>query len=324
MKKISIISLALVFLLSACQKKEYSLPVAKDALQIDALKRKLGPNIIGDYIDFVYAIALPSAKGKIVSAQVQASIAGAAATYIDPKSYYTNTSGVDVGITVAAASVNENSTTSVTLTKDTNAVAFRYYYYIPEEARGKEVSFTFSAKSSNGEIVSYKLGPYKISKMDMAKNITVTDGGKMYFSIADMAAYTAAEIGSNASKIDLVYLYRTYTTGAFNHALNAPTASAYLPGITLPSGVNNDTKLYEVFGLQDRNLANLQYGIYVDDIDLIQKDFSKAPNNAIDLKAESGIWVETADKKYRAYIFINSVNNTTKSAVISIKRLAMN
>lgn len=324
MKKISILSLALVLLLSACEKKEYHVPVPKDELQIDALKRKLGPNIIGDSIDFVYAIALPSAKGKIVAAQVQASIAGAAATYIDPKSYYTNTSGVDVGITVAGASVNEGNTTSVILTKDTNAVAFRYYYSIPEEARGKEVSFTFSAKSSNGETVSYKLGPCKISKMDIAKNITVSDADKMYFSIADMAAYTAAEIGSNTSKVDLVYLYRSYTTGAFNHALSAPTASDYLPGVTLPSGVNNNTKLYEVFGLQDRNLANLQYGIYVDDIDLIEKDFSKAANNAIDLKAESGIWVETADKKYRAYIFINSINNTAKSAVISIKRLTMN
>lgn len=321
-----LLTFALIALFTGCKKEEYSLPAVKDALQNDALKRKLGPNIVGDYIDFVYAIAIPAERGKIVSATVEASMAGAAATYIDPKTYYTTAGGADGGITVASPSVNEGNKTNITLTKDTNTVAFRYYYYIPEEARGKQVSFTFTAKSSNGETVNYKLGPYNISRMDVARNITVSDGNKMYVSIADLTAYTAAEAAANASKIDLVYLYRTYTTGAFNHALVAPTGTTYLPGVLLPSGVANDSKLYEVFGLQDRNLANLQYGIYIDDVDFQQFDFSptRTTNYAIDLKAESGVWVETADKKYRAYVFINSINNTAKSAVISIKRLAMN
>ena len=325
MNKLILSIFILSILFSRCKKEEYSVPVPKDALQNDALKRKLGPNIVGDYIDFVYAIAIPASKGKIVSAQIESSIPGATATYIDPKSYYTNTSGNDVGITVANASVNEGNKTSVTLSKDTNAVAFRYYYYIPEEARGKQVSFTFSAKSSNGETVTYKLGPYNISKMDVTRNITVSDGSKVYISISDMAAYTATEAASIASKIDLVYLYRSYTTGAFNHALVSPTATEYLPGVTLPSGVSNDSKLYEVFGLQDRNLANLQYGIYIDDADLLQFDFSPArtTNYAIDLKAESGVWVETADKKYRAFVFVNSINNTAKTMTISIKRIAV-
>ena len=41
--------------------------------------------------------------------------------------------------------------------------------------------------------------------------------------------------------------------------------AAYLPGVTLPTGVNRSTKLRKVFGLQDRNLANLQFGIYIDE-----------------------------------------------------------
>lgn len=82
------------------------------------------------------------------------------------------------------------------------------------------------------------------------------------------------------------------------------------------------TKLRKVFGLQDRNLANLQFGIYVDDIDLTSVDMTDMPNYAIGLRAEAGVWVETADKKYRAYIYINSVN-ATGSAVISMLRYTL-
>jgi len=79
----------------------------------------------------------------------------------------------------------------------------------------------------------------------------------------------------------------------------------------------------KVFNLQDYNLARLQYGIYIDDVDFQKLDFSTAPNFAINLKQEAGVWVETADGKYRAYVYINTANNTTKSAVISMKRYAM-
>jgi hypothetical protein len=47
-----------------------------------------------------------------------------------------------------------------------------------------------------------------------------------------------------------------------------------------------------------------------------------APNYAIGLRAEAGTWVETADGKYRAYIFINSIN-AAGSAVISILRYSL-
>jgi hypothetical protein len=160
--------------------------------------------------------------------------------------------------------------------------------------------------------------------MDMVRNITVTDGSNAFISIEDMAVYNAAAAVTKADKIDLVYLYRNIATSAFNHALVSPAADPqYLPGITLPAGVNKSTQVQKVFNLQDYNLARLQYGIYIDDPDFEKIDLSTAPNYAINLKAEAGTWVETADKKYRAYIYINSVNNTTKSAVISIKRYAL-
>lgn len=312
------------FLFTGCKKYEYSIPEAKSILQNDVIKRTLGPNIVGQKIEFAYAMGILPSKGKLVSATVEASIPGATGTYLENNSYYTNSSGVDVPVLVGKASITNGSKTTVTFSVDTSAATLRYYYTIPEEARGKTVSFTFSANSSNGETVSYQMGPYTIAKMDMVRNLTVKDNGTAYISISDMAVYNAADAAAKPDKIDILYLYRSLTTSAFNHSLVSPAAdSLYLPQVMLPAGVNKSTKLLKVFNLQDQNLALLQYGIFIDDLDFVNLDLSDAPNYAINLKADAGVWVETADKKYKAYIFINSINNGSKSAVISIKRYTM-
>lgn len=314
----------LLVVMASCDKKEYALPTAKDVLQNDAIKRSLGPNIVNDTIEFVYAMGILPSKGKLVSAEVEATIEGAAGTFLEHRSYYTNTSGVDVGIQIGDPSVTVKEKTTVTFNKDTSAAALRYIYIVPEAARGKTVSFTFTAKSSNGETATYKLGPYNVSKMDMKRLITVVNGGNAYISIEDMAVYNDAGAAANANKIDLVYLYRTYTTSTFTHALVAPAADAqYLPDITLPAGVNRNTKIQRVFSLQDYDLAFSAVGVYIDDRDFQELNISNAPNFAVNLKAEAGIWVETADKKYRAYVYVNTINNVGKSAVISMKRYAL-
>jgi hypothetical protein len=314
--------MALFFLFSACNEEwEYEAPVAKTHFQNDAIKRTRGPNLVGLDLEFVYAMALGVERGKIISAQVEASIPGAAGTYIDHRIYRTNDSGIDVGTQVAEPSTTTGAKTTVTLTKDTSAAAFRYYYIIPEEARGKSVSFTFSARASTGETVSFNLGPYHIAKMEMKRLIVLSDNNLNYFSIADMQAYNAADAATHADKIDLVYLYRAITGITFLHALVAPDAGAdFLPGITLPTGVNRTAKIHKVWELRDRHLAQLQYGIYVDDWDFEVMDISTAPNYAINLRAESGVWVETADGKYRAYIYVNGINNSARTMTISIKR----
>lgn len=315
----------LLLLIIACEKeKPYSTPVAKDVLQNDVIKRTLGPNIVGDTIEFAYAMAVLPAKGKLTSAQVEASIQGAATTYLENRSFYTAGNGADVGVVVGSASVNDKGMTSVTFTKDTSAATLRYYYVIPEAARGKTVSFTFSAKSSNGETVSKQAGPYTVAKMDMVRVMKLKDGDSCYISISDTAVYTPATAAANAAKIDLVYVYRALSTVAYAHALVSPGADTqYLPGVVIPAGANRKTKITKTFNLQDFNLAHLQYGIYIDDLDFQQFNFSTAPNYALNLKAEAGAWVETADGKYRAYIYINSVDNTNKRATISMKRYAM-
>jgi hypothetical protein len=94
--------------------------------------------------------------------------------------------------------------------------------------------------------------------------------------------------------------------------------------VNLPTGVNNSTPMVKTWALNDQNLARLQYGIFIDDADFLQKDFINAPNYAINLKAQAGAWVETADGKYRAYIYVNTVNNATKTMTVSIKRYQMN
>ena len=316
-----ILVLLLAVFITACQEEEYSLPTAESGLQNDCIKRTLGPNMVGMNIEFAYAMALLPSEGKIVSAQVEATIAGATGTYLENKSYYTNSSGQDVGIAIGDASVTTGTKTVVTFTKDTCAATLRYYYRIPEEARGKSVDFIFSAKASNGQTVSYEMGSYNIAKMDMKLDLLAKDGAACYISITDMAVYDAAGAAANAAKIDLVYLHRLISGITFSHALVSPANTEYLPGITLPSGVSNSSKEIKAWNLRDQQLARLQYGIFIDDVDLQQIDFTNAPNYAINMKAESGLWVETTDGKYRAYIFVNKVDDTKKEMTLSIKRL---
>jgi len=323
-KYFSLIPLILIIFFNSCTNDEYTVPVGKTGLNNDCIKRTLGPNIVGNNIEFAYAIALPATEGKIISAQVEATIPAATGTYLENRSFYTNASGVDVGITVGSPSVTTDTKTVVTFTKDTCASTLRFFYTIPEAARGKSVSFTFSATASNGQTVTFAMGPYAVTKMDMKLDLVATDNKACYISIADMAIYDAATAVANADKIDLVYLYRAIPGITFTHALVSPAASPeYLPGITLPTGVNKSTKMSKTWALNDFNLARLQYGIYIDDVDFQVLDFTNAPNFVLNLKAQAGTWVETADGKYRAYIYINAVNNTAPSMTVSIKRYLM-
>jgi hypothetical protein len=317
--KFFLLVLVMMTALVACQKDEYVLPDPVSQLTNDCIKRTIGPNIVTLPIEFAYAMAIPKSQGKLVSAQVEASIPGATGTFLEHRSFYTNSSGVDVPVLVGSPSSTLEKVTKMNYSIDTNAATLRYYYVVPEAARGQSVSFTFSVTSSDGKTASYKMGPYVISKMSIMRNLAVSNGVNAYISIEDMAVYNAVAAAANPNKIDLVYLYRAAPT-TFTHALVSPAADAtYLPGVTLPSGVNRSTKLRKVFNLQDRNLANLQFGIYVDDIDLASVDMTDMPNYALGLRAEAGVWVETADKKYRAYIFINSIN-AAGTAVISMLR----
>jgi hypothetical protein len=322
--------LLLIFAVS-CEDDQYEVPKAKQALQNDVIKRTIGPNLVKNQIEFAYAMALPPAMGKIVSAKVEASIAGAVGTYLENRAFSTDGGGNDKPVQIGDPSSTEGKLTTVTFTRDTFAVTLRYFYLIPEEARGQEVNFTFSATDSNGKTVSMKMGPYEISSMDMTLDSIVTDNTDMYISISDMQIYNAAQAAANPDKIDLVYLYRVLPTQPppaptvnFGHALVAPAADPFfLQGITLPAGVNNNTKVIKTLNLRDRQLHRSNIGVYLYDVDFRDLDTSTAPNFAVNLRLESGVWVETANGQYRAFIFVNAVNNGSKNMRISMKRLKM-
>ncbi len=326
MKKLKkyLLFLVCISLLTACKDEEFQIPTASQDLQNDLIKRSLGPNIVGGTIEFAYASGIIPEKGKLVSMSVEASIAGAAGTYMDNKTYTTNSSGADIGVAIGEPSVTTDKVTEVVFNTDVSATTLRYYYKIPEEARGKTVSFKFSAKASNGESVVYQTDAYEIRKMDMQLDLIAKDAANCFISIADMKTYDAAFAAANPGKIDLIYLYRALTNVTYAHSLVAPAADPmYMPSFTLPAGLTNNSKIVKAFTVRDQQLARLQYGVFVDDADLFAKDYVDAPNFAINMKAEGGIWVQTADGKYSAYIFVNSVNNTTKEMKISIKRLAL-
>jgi hypothetical protein len=322
--------LLLVVLLTACEEEGYETPTPKNALQNDCIKRSLGPNVAGQPIEFTYAMALPKSLGRLTEARVEASIPGAAGTYLENRAFYTNGSGVDVPVVVGNPSATEGTLTTVTFTADTFATTLRYFYIAPPEARGQSVRFKFSATATNGATVSYDMGPYTVSNMDMILDKNVSDNNVMYISIEDMEVYNAAQAAANPDKIDLVYLFRTVnrpgptgaTVNVFGHALVAPAADAsYLPGVTLPAGVDNNTRIVENMNLRDRHLARGQWGVYIDDVDFQKLDVSTAPNFAINVKTEGGVWVETEDGRYRAFVYINQTAAGTMR--ISMKRLQM-
>jgi hypothetical protein len=317
--------LVMVTLITACEDEKYEIPEAKNELQNDCIKRSMGPNVIGNPIEFAYAMALPQSLGSLVSAQVEASIPGASSTYLENKAYST-AGGLEVSRQIGDPSSTEGSFTNVNFTRDTFAVTLRYFYVIPPEARGQSVNFKFTANDSNGKSVSYEMGPYTISNMDMVLDRTVSDNNAMYISIEDMAVYNAADAAANPDKIDLVYLYRTPAGKTFAHALVAPAADPiYLPGVTLPAGVDNNTKIIKNLNLRDRHLANGQWGVYIDDVDFEKLDMSTASNFAINVKNEGGVWVETENGQYRAFVYIKTITNTAtnKSMVVCMKRLQM-
>ena len=332
MKKYKILSVFSILSVLFCMSCEDDLikegPIGTKNLKNECLLRTYWPKIAGENIEFVYGFAMPyENNNKIISAWVEASIAGADGTYMEHRSAHPSASGGDQWVVIGNPSVTNGTKTEVVFTTDTCAAALRYFWKIPEAAKGKEVKFTFSVKGSNGETVSYKMGPYKISMIDMIRNLAVNETN-CYISLADMAVFDMTQAAANSAKVDLVYLYRNIpypgtSTQSFGHAFVSPAADAdYRKDVPIPAGVSNSTLIRKTYGLTDRQLSDLQWDYFVQDVDLQTLDFTSMPNYTINMVAQSGLWVETQDGKYRAYIYVNSVNNNG-SAVIGMKRLTM-
>lgn len=321
-------AMAVLLLAAGCQTS-----VTPDKpFQNDLLKKTVGPAVVGDRIEFAYALG--TTEGNLKNVRAEASIAGGTGTGFSRFSWYTNRStGVDQPLQTATDTLTNGtlSTASILDGATNKAVTLRYYYYPTADAKGKDVSVRFSGTSSTGAEVSFQSPSYRISSMDMKRTIVLADGAKAYVSLADMTAYTKAEVEQNnlASKIDFVYIYRaTLGTGnfAFGHALVSPSNPDYLKDVTLPTGLAKPrTAIDKRIDVKDAQLRGTAgFDLFIDDIDLQKTTFTNAADYAYGLAADQGAFVKTADGAYSAYVYVNAVNNTTKTMTVSIKRLKLN
>lgn len=315
----------LIFIMAFCTfiscKKEEEEPQLKN----DLLKKTTGPAIIGERVEFVYALG--SLDGSVQTASAEASIAGAPGTGFSAYSWFTNRSnGVDVSVLTARDTVTNGAVSTATVI-DTNAVSLRYFYVPSEEARGNKVSFRFTGTSSTGREVSVTSPEYQVSRMDMRRLIVLQDAQRCYFSIADMAAYTQAEVEQNnlSAKIDFVYIYKpTIGTGnyPFGHALVALSNTEYINDLAIPaSWTKPATLMNKKIDVRDAQLKGNVPNVYIDDIDLEQTTFVSSPDYAFGFAADQGAFVQTSDGAFNAYVYVNRVDDVKKEITISIKRL---
>jgi hypothetical protein len=334
--------------LSSCSKDSETL------MKNDFIKKTVSPAIVGETIEFAYAMGCMD--GVLNTASATASIAGAAGTGFGEYSYYTTRTAITVdGVNYAALTdvplktVRQTSTSGNMSTAtmestidevyvhpsvahgtnmvDMTAATIRYYYVVPEEARGKEVSFTFESKSSTGHTASSATPAYKVSKMDMKRLIDMSNNGARYFSIADMTAYTQTEVenGNLQGKIDFVYLYQNSFNGfTYGHSFLSPgTDPQYFAQSAVPaSWTKNSTKMEKRVDVRDAQLKGGIPNVYIDDIDFQTLELDHALDFVLTFVADAGAFMKTADGKYLAYVYVNSVNNAG-SIRVSIKRYAL-
>lgn len=304
--------LPVLILFNSCKKEK-----KEDTLKNDVIKKTVAPLLVGQRIEFIYAMG--SLNGSISKASVAASIPGVVGTGFEGGSWRT-VNGIDVATIVADNLVTNGANSSASFFVDTVAATLRYSYVIPEAARGKEVSFEFSSLNKMGDQANFKTPSYKVSRMDMAVNIVMgnTATSPRYFSISDMRAYTLAEVeaGNLSSKIDFVYAYAptipiTYPapgTAVYGNAFVSP-ASTYFPvGFSIPANwTKNSTLMEKKFNLYDGQLR-AEYlpavDIFVDDIDLQNQQLNNALDYVLDVRQDGGAIMKTADGKYTAYIHI--------------------
>ncbi len=318
-KKTYMAIIALVFLASASCKKE------EDVLKNDLLKINFAPLIIGQKIQFDYAMGTLS--GKLKTAWAEASIAGADGTGFEAYSWFNNIHGIDVPVKVADDLNTVNNVSTATFIVDTTAATLRYFYVIPDEARGRKLSFVFSSQTTLGDKTSRSSDEYKVSLMEMKRLINLTKD-TCYFSIADMKAYTRDEVesGNLQSKIDFIYAYRDSLNGfAYGHCLVSPATEAkFRPAdLIIPSACTNYTKMEKQYNKDGQLKGSDIPSIYLSDNDLKTVDLTEAPDFVLHFINDGGAFMETQDGTYVAYVYFNSANVLKGMATISIKRLEL-
>ena len=322
MKYINLIIVTLIVLVAAsCSKDEIEL-----TLMNDFLKKTEAPPVAGEKLEFAYAMA--TREGFLKTATAEVTFAGASGTGFETKSYHVDSKGTDIGVLVADTST-VSTLSSATFKKDTVAATLRFTYVVPKEAKGKIINITFKVESTLGKVTTIKSPDYKVSNIDIARNIIMTNKNACYFSLETMKSYTEAEVNTQnmQDKIDLIYGYDATTPApekyAYGHALLSPSTEAkYLNGRTVPVNFKlNKSKIEKKVFLNDMLLSGALPATYVDDIDLQTLDISHALDFILGIVAKNSVLIESEDGKYRAYIYISAA--ASSKLTFSVKRLTM-
>lgn len=296
------------------------------ALRNDFLRKDDGPVLVGNTMEFAYAIG--STDGSPIKAvEITASIPGDPGTCIAQYSRYTNPdNGNEETVRIATRTATEGAVSKAYII-DTVAATIRYFYTVPEVARGRKVKFSFRSITGSSQAVANTL-EYTVSNVDIFRNLSLTADGACCFSLETMQAYTPEQVEEEGigHLIDFIYTYKpTMGSGwTFGHALVAPSNDhGYLYPVELPAGAGNHTLMEKRYWRDGQLRTGGTPTIYVDEIDLRCATLDGVTTHAYELGSDQGVLMRSHDNRYSAYLFINSVSSNTRTIEFSIKRLAL-
>ena len=322
----------------SCEKNE-------DYELITYLKKSYGPIIVGQQVDFSFSIASNDGSS-LKNFDITATHAGKTGTTADTKCYWTLLDGKTyykemlTGITTSGNLTSGAVIDGVVWEKGTvsgyssQAVTIRYSYIVPEEARGKNLQFSVKYTTVDGSVQSYSTLNYPVEKMDMVTDIVLNDPsgntGKNYYSISDLKAYTKAEVETQnkSGAIDFVYRYSTSaisTPGGgsitLSSCISAPSGTVYLNTSYIPATWTKNATLIEPRKWDDMQLKGNTPNSYITDLDLEGTSLNGNTFGEYGLKKDFSLVMQTADGKYRAFVYLKNVGTAT--VTIGIKRIAL-
>lgn len=324
----------------------FSCEKSNDYELITYLDKSYGPNIVGQQVDFSFAIA-SNDESSLKNFEISASIAGQTGTTADTKCYWTLLNGVTYNKEMLSGISTVGKVTSGSVIDgiiwetgsasgySSKAVTIRYSYIVPEEARGKNLQFNVKFTTVKGSEQSFSTITYNVEKMDMVKDIVLTDltanTGKNYFSISELKAYTKTEVETlnKSAVIDFIYRYSTApivtpggTSVTLNTCIAAPSNLVYLNSSYVPATWSKNATLIESRKWDDMQLKGNTPNSYITDLDLKSTSFNGKTFGEYNLKKDFSVVIKTADGKYLAFIYLKSVG--TGTITIGVKRLAIN
>ena len=325
MKKISWFSLYLllyavaVAFCSSCSDDE-------SPLRNDLLRKDVGPVLVGNTLEFAYAIGSTDGT-QIKAVEVTAAFPGAEGTGIAINSRYTNPDNGEEEEVRIATETSTEGTVSKAYIVDTVAATIRYFYVVPEVARGSKIKFHFRSITGTGE-ATVQSPEYTVSNVEIFKNLSLSSGERSCFSLETMQSYSVAQVEEMgiAGKIDFIYTYKpTMGSGwSFAHGLVSPSnEKGYLYPVEIPLGAANRTLMEKRYWPDGQLKTSGVPTIYVDEIDLRQAALDGVTAHAYELGQDQGVLVKSHDGKYIAYLYINETSSNLKRMSFAIKRLTL-